>query len=506
MRPSGNAAVAEQSRGFDWTDLERSSVVAAVATTSSGRIVWANSRFRELLAVPAETDIVGKNLEQWLEEPAAWPASQADRGTGGRGIELRIRREDHRSLVLRGDVLSTEIESAGTYLLGILADVSEVEQLHSAMRRSARLETVGCLTSGIAHDFNNLLTVLVGNLALLAEELRADPEKFAKLKAARDAATRGSDLIRQLLAFAREQPVESDLINPAKVVGKITPLIDRALGSGIELETRLDAEAGSVRGNTAQLESVVVNLAVNARDALESGGRVRITVREQQLDAGAAAAHGLAPGTYLSVRVADNGSGIAEDALERVFEPFFSTKLDRGGNGLGLSMVRTYAEQFNGAATIRSVVGKGTEVSLLFPKIADGLEDSVAMTMPLSTLPTGEEALLVVAPEEGMRSTVVQILSVLGYKVRAAETLGDANRMMRDAMPDLLIVDGFDARVLLGVRNDPNGTPTDCRTIQLATGSEAADVEDPGRIRALVKPFSLADLAGAVRATLDGES
>lgn len=497
MRPNHNAAVTEHPRGFELSDLEGSSVIAAVATSPSGRVVWANRLFCRLLAAPTEGDILGQKLHCWLADPDAWPTQGRPDRCRQDSVELKLRRNDQRLLILRGDTYLTELENTGPCILGLFTDTTEVEQLRSALRRSARLEAVGSLTSGIAHDFNNLLTVLVGNLSLLAEELRHDKATFGKIKAARDAATRGSDLIRQLLAFAREQPVDSTLINPAKVISRIAPLVDRALGSKIELELDLADENGSIHGNAAQLESVVVNLAVNARDAMESGGKVTVSARDERLDAATAGSYGLTEGNYLRIEVADNGSGIPAETIERVFEPFFSTKLDRGGSGLGLSMVRTYAEHFGGAAVIDSVVNEGTKVSLLFPKSADKLEDSIAMTMPLSTLPTGDEAVLVLAPEEGMRSTVAQILSVLGYDVRTAETLRDANLMMREASPDVLIVDGFDASTLLAAQ------AAVCRAIQLSTSDEAADIGPSDGLHTLIKPFSLADLAAAVRAALD---
>ncbi len=145
------------------------------------------------------------------------------------------------------------------------------------------MEALGSLTAGIAHDFNNLLTVLVGNLYLVGEELRTQPKMFEKLKAARDAAKRGTDLIKQLLAFARREELDADIVDPAKVVDGVTPLLRRALGVRIKLDTAFQADAGTIRASTAQLESVVVNLAVNARDAIESKGRIAIEVRRVQL-------------------------------------------------------------------------------------------------------------------------------------------------------------------------------------------------------------------------------
>ena len=166
-------------------------------------------------------------------------------------------------------------------------------------------------------------------------------------------------------------------------------------------------------------------------------------------------------------------------------------------------MVKSYATQFSGAATIESEPGQGTAVRLLFPRAADTLDDSIAMTMPLSTLPTGDESVLLVAADDGIQAMVSQILSVLGYDVRTAEGLGEANLMMRERMPGLLISDGFDPAALINALSSDAASASACRTLRLLTGSEATDLDDAKRGQLLFKPFSLADLAGAVRDALD---
>src|SRR6185369_9635207 len=197
-------------------------------------------------------------------------------------------------------------------------------------QRAARMEALGSLTAGIAHDFNNLLTVLVGNLYLVGEDLRAQPKVFEKLKAARDAAKRGTDLIKQLLAFARREEIDADIIDPAKVVDGVTPLLRRALGVRIALETTYQPDAGTIRASAAQFESVVVNLAVNARDSIENKGRIEVEVRRVELTQSEAEARRLArAGAYVAISVADTGCGVPPEWTERVFEPFFSTKGER---------------------------------------------------------------------------------------------------------------------------------------------------------------------------------
>src|SRR5690606_23132035 len=199
---------------------------------------------------------------------------------------------------------------------------------------------------------------------LVAEELRDQPKSFAKLKSARDAARRGADLIRQLLAFARREAIDSDVVDPAQVIEGLLPLLRRALGSRVNIQPGVRPDVGRVRCNAAQLESVLVNLSVNARDAIEGNGNVVLSAANLSMTHEEASRYRLRGGEFIEVSVQDDGTGISEEVLGRVFEPFFTTKAERGGTGLGLSMVRWFAEQSGGAASIKSRPGKGTKVSL----------------------------------------------------------------------------------------------------------------------------------------------
>jgi two-component sensor histidine kinase len=360
------------------------------------------------------------------------------------------------------------------------------QNLRAGMERSARLEALGSLTSGVAHDFNNLLTILVGNLALVAEELRDQPRQFEKLKSARDAARRGGELIKQLLSFARQEPVESRLINPAEIIARIAPLIQRALGSRIELKLELDEQANPVQGNSAQLESVIVNLAVNARDAIEGTGCVGIKVSSRDDE--------------LTIEVSDDGSGVPDEIAARVFEPFFTTKGDGKGSGLGLSMVKLYAEQFDGTAELASADGAGTTVSLKFPISSGSIDESAAMTMPVASLPSGKEHVVVVSGNDGVGAMVSQILSVLGYRCEVVENPDGARQLFRASLPDLVISDGFDLGLIAQMLRSPGNGAS--RFLQLSATGTTAHSPHP----VLRKPFSIPDLALKVRETLDADS
>jgi nitrogen fixation/metabolism regulation signal transduction histidine kinase len=286
-------------------------------------------------------------------------------------------------------------------------------------------------------------------------------------------------------------------------VENIVPLIDRALGVGIALTVRIDPQRGAVMGNSAQLESVIVNLAVNARDALPSGGEVNISVSNVDLDLQSLPSPELSPGPYVEICVADNGSGIPQEVVDRVFEPFFSTKGDQGGTGLGLSMVRAFARQFGGAAEIESTVGEGTLVRLLLPMNEAQAEHSASMTMPLSALPSGNERVLILAGDDSLGSMMSQILEVLGYAVSVEHSLARANELLLEGKADLLIVDGFDAEALLAAQKMRNGGSAELVAIQLSTDERRGDRSARFGLRTLKKPFTLPELAAAVRECLD---
>ncbi len=487
----------------DLAVLESSTVVAAVVVAADGAILAANARMRSLLGIRGGAGGIGKPFGEHLVGTAAW-AAWCDAGGGGRAIEVELKCSDGATKRLRGDVRAAG-EGAERRFVGVLVDGDADKALKTAAQHSARMEALGSLTAGVAHDFNNLLTVLVGNLYLVGEELRDRPVVFEKLKAARDAGKRGSELIKQLMTFARREELDVGTIDPSKVVGDLLPLLRRALGSRIALETTLQKNVGAVRASVAQLESVVVNLAVNARDAIEGKGCISIDVSGAEIADHEATARGLARGgRYVVVSVRDSGMGVAPEALGRVFEPFFSTKRDRGGTGLGLSMVRWFAESSGGCAAIESTVGQGTTVTLLLPRQqVDHTAETAERTMPLSTLPTGTERVVVLAMDDALRATIHQTLEVLGYEVKVAGDKEDLLAAVVAGPTDLLVIDGL-ARGDNDVLMRAHALRPKLRIIATTHPGRMAESIADLRIASLTKPFTLADLAGTVRRTLDG--
>jgi signal transduction histidine kinase/CheY-like chemotaxis protein len=501
MRPQPSRTDSADLTAIEWPLLENSTIVAAIIVSAEGALLGANARMRRLLGLAAPADVVGRTLQEFLVERDDWAVWQQALGAS-ESVSLRLRSTAGGVLAARGDIRPVKL-SGTRALCGVFVDAGDEQQLRAAVQQGARMEAVGSLTAGIAHDFNNLLTVLVGNLYLVAEELRDRPKVFEKLKAARDAGKRGADLIKQLLTFARREEIEAGAIDPCKVVTDVVPLLRRALGSRISLQTDLGTDVGRIRASTAQLESVIVNLAINARDAITGKGNVRISVQRVQLSHSDAAKRGLARGgDYVVVSVADNGSGIPEDTIGRVFEPFFSTKRERGGTGLGLSMVRWFAEQAGGRIQLTSVVGQGTTIALFLPCSTDLVQEASEGTMPLSTLPTGTERVVVLAPDEAMRSTIRQILEVLGYAVTF--TAGDDEMLaaLRTERAQLLIVDGpgyEDPDLFARAR----AVRPELKVIVTTEGARFGESGSTKGVAVLAKPFTLADLAGTVRRILD---
>jgi len=485
----------------DLAILEASSVVAALSFASDGTILGANARMRRFLGLGQAFAGSGKRLGDHLVDPAAlnvW----CNAARSVRAIEVEMRGFDGTVKLFRGDV-RPKGEGPDRRFIGTFVDGDDAKALRIAAQHSARMEALGSLTAGVAHDFNNLLTVLVGNLYLIGEELRDRPCVFEKLKAARDAGKRGAELIKQLMTFARREELSVGTIDPTKVIRELLPLLRRALGTRITLETALQEHAGAVRASAAQLESVVVNLAVNARDAIEGKGRITIDIADVDVPNHEASLRGLAcGGCYVAISVRDTGVGIAPEAMERVFEPFFSTKREQGGTGLGLSMVRWFAESSGGCAAIESVVGQGTTVTLLLPRQQVEQAEANDKTMPLSMLPSGTEGVVVLALDEGLRATIHQTLEVLGYRVKVVSGAEDLLSAVAVERTKLLMVDGLgraDGDILIRARAvQPN-----LRIIATVDPNRAAERVPGAGIASLPKPFTLADLAETVRRTLD---
>ena len=484
-------------------EVRTSSVVAALVVAPTGVILTANAALLTLLGKPSAA-VVGKNIQAaLLARRPDWKLWETAAGGGpASGVEIPFVALNGQTVLMRGDIRAVTNGRKGCrWLTGVFVDITSTQHLENALHHAARMEAVASLTSGIAHDFSNLLTVLVGNLYLISEGVRDRPPLLEKTKLARDAAKRGIDLIRQLLAFARNEKAESKALDPAKLVENLEPLLARALGSRIKLETNLESSVALLDTNAAQLESVIVNLVINARDAIKATGSIRIDVSSLTVDGRTQTQFGVNPGEYVRIAVTDTGAGIPNDLLDRVFEPFFSTKGEGKGTGLGLAVVRRFADQAGGAALLKSQLGKGTTVSLLLPTSAETTAVTTIKTMPLSTLAGGTETVLVFTEDAGIASTVDQILAVLGYRVILSNDWREALELLRAATVHLVLIDSKGSgdplpdKLIRAMRHVNS-------SLRLAVLSASRSPQPTG-VGTLLKPFDLGGLATAVRQFID---
>jgi PAS domain S-box-containing protein len=310
-------------------------------------------------------------------------------------------------------------------------------ELEERLHQSQRLESVGQLTGGVAHDFNNLLTVILGNAKLLEEKLASDPELRRIVETTHVAAQRGAELTQRLLAFSRRQALEPQTIDVNQLVWGAEVLLRRLLGDHIGTRLVLDEAVWPIHVDPLQLESALINLGVNARDAMAGGGNLTIRTCKRVMPAG----EELAAGDYVAIEVADDGSGMPPEVASRVFEPFFTTKEIGKGSGLGLSMVYGFVHQSGGHVQIASTLGKGTTVTLLFPRDADGVPES-APPKVRPAAPSGSETILIAEDNELVRTYTGELLRKLGYRVLESETGSEAlSILQQNADIDLLFSD-----------------------------------------------------------------
>ena len=322
----------------------------------------------------------------------------------------------------------------------VAAEVQARSAAEDQLRQSQKLEAIGGLTGGVAHDFNNLLQVIAGNLHLLARHEPDNCQVQRRVTAAIAAVERGAKLSSQLLAFARRQPLSPAVYNPQRIYAGLGELLQRALGETIHIDVQLPQDSWCINVDRNQLENALLNLAINARDAMQGEGVIRITGDNVILNPDDCIGKSIKPGEYVRLAVADTGVGMSEATLKRAFEPFFTTKREGHGTGLGLSMVFGFVRQSGGHVDMWSEEGKGSVVQMYFPHCLEPecLDDYSDADLQGG----GQETILVVEDNEGVRLTVVELLQQSGYTVLTAE---DGDRAMqvlqRGVSPDLIFTD-----------------------------------------------------------------
>jgi len=515
------AAIAERERareelGFQMSLLEaqhEGAIDGIIVSGEDGVVRIANRRFAELWSCPGDPvgstiDVCFAHIRERLAEPqpflvrvAQLAARPTERGSG------EIVLVDGRTFEWHAAPIHGH-NGASYARAWFFRDITERRRLEEQLRQAQKMEAVGRLAGGIAHDFNNFLTAVQGRARLLLEDVGPDDPIRTDLVEIRDAADRAASLTRQLLAFGRKQVSQPRVIDLNAVVGDTVRMLRRLIGEDIEMVTALDPALGHVRADPGQMQQVVMNLAVNARDAMPDGGRITISTANAER----APAHGVGnggwPGGWVVLSVRDTGTGIPADVREHIFEPFFTTKPPGKGTGLGLSTVYGIVQQSSGHIVVDSEVGQGTDVRVYLPRVGspvDALDPEPIETEP----PRGEgQTILVVEDDAAVRSLARRVLERAGYVVHEAASAAEALERFADAVCDLdllltdVILPGMNGRELA------ERFRSLCPGLGVVFMSGYADDEvlrdaarnDPGAF--LAKPFSPESLARAVSSVL----
>lgn len=479
-----------------------------------GNSLWWNENFKTLFGYDAADVETGP--ESWMNRIHPEDADRVIEsihavidGTGKTWVsEYRFLHHDGHalSIVDRGSVIRDQTGKA-IRMVGSMLDVSPQRELEARLRQAQKLEAIGQLTGGVAHDFNNLLTVIAGSADLLCDALESGKQPHLLAEMISTAAQRGAELTSRLLAFGRKQPLQPQLLDLGSLIAGMEAMLVRTLGEHIDVEVRRPDDLWAVEIDPALLESAVLNLAINARDAMSDGGRLTIGMANTTFDTSQAIAADVAPGQYVVLTISDTGHGIEPELLSKVFEPFFTTKDVGKGSGLGLSMVYGFVKQSGGHLRLRSDVGHGTSVSLYFSRANQGV--GKCPENPARQVPEGgDELILVVEDDALVRRHVCGLLGGLGYRVLEATAATPAMELFA-ANPDVTLL--FTDIVMPGGMNGVDLAKRarvlrpDLKVLFTSGYAENA-VETDGRlgpgIDLLSKPYSRDRLAASLRKIL----
>ncbi len=544
---------AEQRPAFGWVDarvrlLLQAAPDAMVIVDNTGTIVLANSHTQQLFGY-AEEELIGKPVE--ILTPGSYRDAHAEHRAGysrqprvremGSGLELYGLRKDGSEFPIDISLSPLKIEGS-QFVIASMRDITsrkkteeELRKLNAELhakiaelaavklgaaseadpkspearlRQIQKMEAVGQLASGVAHDFNNILGVISGYAELLEELLRDSGRALKMVAEIRTAVRRGSALSNQLLAFGRKQVVVPVVLDPNAVCREMQRMLSRIIGEDIELVTEL-TPVSNVKIDRGQLEQVLLNLAVNARDAMPKGGRLKIGTRMAHLDSAYVRLHPeVVPGTYVEVSASDNGTGMDETTRQHLFEPFFTTKEIGRGTGLGLSTVYGIVKQSNGHVNVYSELGQGSVFKIYLPPTSEAT--SQAGNVVPGAAPVGNETVLLVEDEGQLRTVTKMYLETRGYRVSAASNAKEALEMTNASGTfDILVTDvvmpGLSGRELAEqiIARDPA-----TKVLYMSGYTDDAMLRhglEQGKFPFLRKPFALEELGKRVRELLDGK-
>jgi two-component system cell cycle sensor histidine kinase/response regulator CckA len=511
------AAAGDRSLGPDEAAFEELPV-ALVRLDAEGTVENANRIARDLLAVAREETPPFTELVEGLGRPVGdWLKDVLDGRGPSRAEVLRARRVDaDRFLQIS---LRRTVDNGTPGVLAVLSDATELKTLEAQVAQSQKMQAIGQLAGGVAHDFNNLLTAISGHCDLLLLRHERDDPDYADLVQVHQNANRAASLVRQLLAFSRKQTLKPEVIDLRETLGDLMHLLNRLVGERVTLVRGYDEALDPIRADKRQLEQVLMNLIVNARDAMPDGGRVWIETENRMLAEDLLRDRAVVPrGNYVIIRVRDEGTGISPERLTKIFEPFYTTKRPGEGTGLGLSTAYGIVKQTGGFIFVDSILGTGTTFSLYFPvfegHIVDqtdgttapaGGADPLRPTVSLPELRAGEGVVLLVEDEAPVRAFAARALRLRGYTVLEAETAEDALDMLAD--PDLR-VDVFVTDVIMPGMDGPSWVREalkerpEVRVVFVSGYAEDSFSETQARIPNSVflpKPFSLGELTATVQ-------
>jgi PAS domain S-box-containing protein len=397
----------------------RSMIEGILEINPEGKIIYANPAAISLIGLPEE-DLLASSLPKLFgeEDQKRVESLLASKDTWSRAIsEESLLKMNGREVSLSSIPI---VGQGDRNLILLLNDVTERKRLEAQLLQAQKMEAIGTLAGGIAHDFNNLLTIIHSHCQLALLDVKEGDALRRKFEAIQNAAERAAALTRQLLVFSRRQVMEMKVIDVNNLVQDLEKMLRRVLGEDIELVTKLDKELGKIKADPGQIEQIVLNLAINARDAMPRGGRLAIETANAVLDENSSLLQlGVAPGRYVSLSVSDTGVEMTPEIREKIFEPFFTTKEKGKGTGLGLSIVYGIVRQSGGRIMVSSHPGQGTTFQIYLPQVTSspGGEGEV---IAKGDLPRGNETILVVEDEEEVRKLAVEILHRQKYEVLEA--------------------------------------------------------------------------------------